>query len=122
MSPHYFAPLLLGALIGAGTLALVNTAISEPSAGEDQSMASMGHGPNDRSGSMTAELSPLSGEAFDRKFIELMIEHHEGAVEMAELAREKAAHAEIRDMSDDIIEAQTREIEQMKKWKEAWSL
>lgn len=122
MKPQGIALFLAGALIGAGTLALVNSAVNEPSGSSDQNMASMNHGANDRQGSMESELSPLSGDTFDRKFIELMIEHHEGAIAMAELARKKATHAEIKDMSDSIAEAQTREIEQMKQWKEDWNL
>jgi uncharacterized protein (DUF305 family) len=47
----------------------------------------------------------------DRAFAEAMIPHHEGAIEMAELARERGQHEEIKALAEDIIEAQAREIE-----------
>jgi uncharacterized protein (DUF305 family) len=40
-----------------------------------------------------------------------MIPHHEGAIEMARLAQERAQHGEIKELDDDFIDAQEREIE-----------
>jgi uncharacterized protein (DUF305 family) len=51
----------------------------------------------------------------DAKFAEMMIPHHEGAIAMAEAAKERADHEEIRDLADAIIEAQEREIGIMEK-------
>jgi uncharacterized protein (DUF305 family) len=50
----------------------------------------------------------------DAAFIADMSAHHEGAIDMAELAQEKAAHAQIRSLADDIISAQKAEIAAMK--------
>ncbi|MBA2461444.1 MAG: DUF305 domain-containing protein [Actinobacteria bacterium] len=47
----------------------------------------------------------------DQAFAQAMIPHHDGAIEMAKLAREKGDHDEIRELADEIIEAQEREIE-----------
>lgn len=69
---------------------------------------------------MSASLEGLSGDAFDRAFLEQMIVHHEGAVEMAEAALERAQHQEIRDLAQAIITAQQQEIAQMRAWKQAW--
>jgi uncharacterized protein (DUF305 family) len=55
-----------------------------------------------------------SGNATDAAFIADMTAHHQGAVEMAELAKDKADHAEIRTLADDIISAQEGEIATMK--------
>ena len=46
----------------------------------------------------------------DQAFAAAMIPHHEGAIEMAKLARERAQHEEIELLADDIISAQEREI------------
>jgi uncharacterized protein (DUF305 family) len=54
-----------------------------------------------------------SAENVDQAFAEMMIAHHEGAVRMAELARERAAHEEITKLADEIIAAQQREIDAM---------
>ena len=65
-------------------------------------------------------LQGKSGDDFDRAFIEGMIVHHEGAVQMAEQAKLNAKHQEIKDMSDAIIDAQTTEINQMRMWQKDW--
>ncbi|WP_437325288.1 DUF305 domain-containing protein [Sorangium sp. So ce381] len=44
----------------------------------------------------------------------------EGAVMMAMTAQERAEHAEIETLASGIIEAQQREIEQMKAWRAEW--
>lgn len=69
---------------------------------------------------MSRMLEGKSGDEFDAAFIEMMIPHHQGAIDMAELAQKNAGHAEIKAMADAIIEAQQREIDQMKGWQNAW--
>ncbi len=69
---------------------------------------------------MTASLEGKTGDAFDRAFIDEMIVHHEGAVAMAEQALLHAQHAEIKTMANEIIAAQTREIDTMRGWLRAW--
>lgn len=56
----------------------------------------------------------------DRHFIEQMIPHHEGAIAMAEIALERSERAEVRSLAEGIIEAQAREIVDMKAWYAAW--
>jgi uncharacterized protein (DUF305 family) len=46
----------------------------------------------------------------------MMIQHHEGAVEMSKGAT-RAEHEELRILARQIISAQTREIAQMRQWK-----
>ena len=69
---------------------------------------------------MTAELKNLNGEAFDKKFIELMIEHHKSAVSMARPGAKNAGHQEVKDLTKAIIDAQTSEISQMQQWQKDW--
>lgn len=69
---------------------------------------------------MMAGLTGLKGDDFDKVFLSQMITHHEGAVVMAEAALRDANHAELKSMANDIIEAQTRETEQMKNWQRVW--
>jgi uncharacterized protein (DUF305 family) len=57
--------------------------------------------------------SGSSGNATDAAFVNDMVPHHESAVEMAELAQDRATHPELRELADDIIAAQNREIETM---------
>jgi uncharacterized protein (DUF305 family) len=62
----------------------------------------------------------LTGEDYDRMFIANMIEHHKGAVDMAKLAQTNAKHQELKDMADDIIAAQSKEIADMESWQKQW--
>jgi uncharacterized protein (DUF305 family) len=69
---------------------------------------------------MNASLIGKTGDVFDKAFLEEMIVHHEGAVAMAELALQHANHAEIKDLSLKIIEAQNAEIADMNNWLRMW--
>lgn len=80
----------------------------------------MGHGDSssDMSGMMTAEdmtmLENANGMDFDQMFLTMMIEHHEGAVEMAETQVADGENPEAIAMAEEIISTQEAEIEQMK--------
>lgn len=91
-----------------------------PTSGEMLTDTMDSHGSMSMSG-MSASLASRTGDEFDKLFLEQMIEHHEGAVDMAELAKKNAKHDEIKQMADDIIDAQTSEIQQMKDWQTSWN-
>jgi uncharacterized protein (DUF305 family) len=63
---------------------------------------------------MAREMIMENGRYSDRAFIDAMVPHHQGAVEMAEVALENAEHREIRDLAEDIISAQEAEIEELR--------
>jgi len=75
---------------------------------------------SDMMSSMNAELKGKTGDAFDQAFLAEMIVHHEGAVEMANLALTNAKNQEIKSLSKAIISAQNSEISQMKGWQKSW--
>jgi uncharacterized protein (DUF305 family) len=56
----------------------------------------------------------------DQSFIEMMIPHHQDAVEMAEMALKKAQHPELKTLAQNIIRDQEREIQQMETWYQQW--
>ncbi len=58
--------------------------------------------------------------SFDQRFLQAMISHHEGAVDMAEEALEMSEREEIRTLANNIIATQTAEIEQMRAWLAEW--
>lgn len=62
-----------------------------------------------------------TGKEFDVLFLEMMTPHHAGAVTMSQEALQKAEHAEIKTLSNQIIKAQEAEIKQMANWKAKWS-
>lgn len=69
---------------------------------------------------MNDTLKGKTGDDFDKAFISGMIEHHNGAIAMANQAKISAKHDEIKKMADEIIAAQTTEINQMREWQKAW--
>jgi len=58
-------------------------------------------------------LRATSGASFDRLFLELMIAHHEGAIDMAQDPLANGEDPELRTLLEAIVEAQTAEIAQM---------
>ncbi len=60
------------------------------------------------------ELAALKGKDFDRAFYSMMIPHHEGAVAMSRLILGKSKDPKIMQWAENIVLAQTREIEWMR--------
>jgi uncharacterized protein (DUF305 family) len=81
----------------------------------DTSMPGMNHGGM----SMSMDLGPKD-ETFDLRFIDAMIPHHEGAVVMAKEALQKSQRPEVQQLAQAIIDAQDKEISQMKEWRKTW--
>lgn len=71
-----------------------------------------------RSGAFQNGVSNFS--VMDAHFIEQMIPHHEDAITMAKLATVKVTHQEIKILAQNIIDSQTKEINQMKAWYKVW--
>lgn len=61
------------------------------------------------------------GPEYDVMFLDMMIPHHESAVELSKEALAKAEHEDVRSLARRIIDAQEREIAQMRAWKAAWA-
>lgn len=64
-------------------------------------------------GEAMAALDALDGEAFDRLFLELMIDHHRGAVEMSTIQVAEGENTGAIELARDIIAAQQSEIAEM---------
>ena len=71
-------------------------------------------------GSMTDSLKGKTGDAFDQAFLQEMVVHHKGAVVMAEQVLATSQRPELRKLAEDIIAAQTKEINMMKDWEQIW--
>lgn len=56
----------------------------------------------------------------EKDFLMGMIPHHRGALVMSQMALEKASRPEVRELAQENIEAQTREIELMTNWLRDW--
>ena len=73
----------------------------------------------DAPGMMSAEdmsaLETASDAAFQTRWLELMIEHHQGAVEMAEAEKSDGRYRPAVELAESIIDSQQAEIEEMEK-------
>ena len=105
---------VIGIVIGIGGTASVAMAmnVNKDSVSTNTSSMTMAQ--------MNKDLINKKGDDFDKAFISMMIEHHQGAIDMASLASTNAKHDEVKLLSKDIISAQTTEITQMQKWQMDW--
>jgi uncharacterized protein (DUF305 family) len=88
--------------------------------------AANGHGvtPGDKAfaaseAAMHTGMANASGETVDEAYIAKMIEHHRGAVAMADVALAQSRDPEIRRMAQVVKDSQTREIAEMRDWRPA---
>ncbi len=66
------------------------------------------------SGEEMSELEDLTGTKLDRRWLKMMIKHHEGAVEMAERECRDGANPDALELAADIIATQEAEIAEMR--------
>lgn len=97
--------------LGVGYLAGAQNFLADPE--ETQPMDSAMH-------AMTAGLDGKTGNDFDKAFLEEMIVHHEGAIEMAQKLLANTTRPELRKLGEDIITAQTNEVSVMHTWLNDW--
>ena len=67
-----------------------------------------------------AELQKLQGRNFDIAYMSMMIDHHKGAVEMAQAILKVSKDARIRKAAQEIIAVQNKEITQLTGWLRSW--
>ena len=109
------------------TLVVAGTAPDRAPAGDDPKakgghahssahMAKEMRAMNDR---MVEHLGHKDAE-YEKRFIDMMIPHHEGAIRSARHALEHANKPELKEMARKPIEEQEKEIAQLKKWRKEW--
>ncbi len=83
-------------------------------------MEGMDHGGMDHGGmdgmmsaDQMSELASLDGAAFEQRWLEMMIEHHRGAVRSAESVITDGTDPDVRDLARDVVRTQTAEITEM---------
>jgi uncharacterized protein (DUF305 family) len=101
---------IIGFMLGGLLVSVAATTFDKPEATEDDMTMNQ----------MTEQLKTKQGDAYDKAFIENMIMHHQAAVDMAKLSIERAKHEEIKQLSNNIITAQEKEINDMKDWQHSW--
>jgi uncharacterized protein (DUF305 family) len=61
-----------------------------------------------------SEMLIENGDYSDERFIDAMVPHHQGAIDMANVALENAEHPEIQQLAQNVISAQEGEIDELK--------
>ena len=75
----------------------------------------MGHGSMGMgTGGMARQMIVQNGKYSDRRFIDAMVPHHQGAIAMAQVALKNAEHEQIKELSRNIVSTQQAEIEELK--------
>lgn len=100
---------IVGFLIGGLLVSIAATTFDKTRTDDDMSMRTM-----------ITSLQDKTGDYYDKTFVSEMIEHHQGAIDMATMSTERAKHQEVKELSKAIIHAQQQEIAQMKQWQAAW--
>jgi uncharacterized protein (DUF305 family) len=106
-----------------------NTSGEKPSA-SSTAMDSAMHRMSRDAGTMEERMDAMNREMvehlgqkdsmYEARFIDMMIPHHEGAVMMAKDALQKSNREELRQLAQEIITAQEKEISQLKAWRAQW--
>lgn len=96
------------------------TAWGQPAASADMGgmdMGGMDMGSGGMTGMMSQEdmdmLSAANGTEFDSMWLTMMIEHHKGAIEMAQIELADGSNADAKELASTIIDAQQSEISTM---------
>ncbi len=96
--------------LALSTVFYLGSALAQPDHAGHGSMAMQSMG----------ELQKLSGRNFDIAYMSMMIEHHKGAVEMAQAILKTSKDARIRKAAQEIVTVQKKEIAQLEGWLKAW--
>ena len=111
--------LVVGLVLGHGITYSMLKGFSHapsPTATQTHSNTSM----QDAMSSMTEGLQGKTGDTLDNTFLDEMIVHHQGAVQMAQTVLLSTKRPEIIKLANDIIAAQTQEIKMMSDWRKLW--
>jgi uncharacterized protein (DUF305 family) len=112
----------VGAITAAAGLFLVLAACGSDTSAHSGSMSGMNHSSASSSTTSGASASvDAKHNGADVSFTQDMIVHHNGAIEMADLATTRASSQQVSDLASRIKDAQGPEITQMTSWLRAWN-
>lgn len=116
-------PLVLGLFIGGAlTMGIREYLVpNQDMMTPTDSSESMESGMDMSMSQMSTKIEELRDTEFDIEFARLMIDHHQGAIDMARLSMTNTSNPEILDLAVEIIDAQEQEIELMNSWLLRWS-
>jgi uncharacterized protein (DUF305 family) len=77
--------------------------------------------PESMKGMSGDKLMSAKGEQFDRMFVDMMSQHHKGAIKMAQTAGPKLQHAEVKEFANKLVDMQKKEVAHMAEMKKSWA-
>lgn len=90
----------------------------------ESTMDGMGEDDMDMGGMMSeaemTDLASVTDTEFDLMFIDMMVQHHQSAIEAAETVLDAGAGQTVTELANEIIDAQQAEMDQMRTWADAW--
>jgi uncharacterized protein (DUF305 family) len=85
----------------------------------------MGHGGMEMPGTMSeadmSELMDLQDAKFDLAFVQMMGDHHQGAIDMAKTELKDGSLPEVKQFAQQVIDTQQQEIDQLQQWEQEWA-
>jgi len=106
----------MGGMDHSSDPAMTSSSMSSSSmSGSAMSGSSMGGSsmPGMMSEEQMTQLNNATGADFDRMFLQMMTEHHKGAVTMAQTEQQQGQNPQAMKLADSIVTSQTAEIDQM---------
>ena len=89
----------------------------------DDPMGSLGEGHTEMPGMMSAEelraLANAPDSEFDALWLRMMVEHHQGAITMAQEVQDEGRADDVADLAADMESAQRVEVKDMQRWLDA---
>lgn len=111
------ASAVLGETLTACSSATSHTNTAKNPSASESSQKQMQHGGMNHS--MEMDLGPADSD-YDLRFLDAMILHHQGAIVMAKEVQQKSKRPELKQLAEEIIQAQEKEIAQMQEWRKVW--
>lgn len=96
-------------------VAIMALALSTPLFAQNAKPQPDMHGQHTMSSSPNVETAP-----YDLQFLDTMSAHHQSAMHMAQLVKERSAHDELKQMAKKMIDDQDKDIQQLQDWKKQW--
>jgi|GEM_PF-1855632 len=69
---------------------------------------------------VSKDLGSKTGDNFDKEFLLQMSIHHEAGIEMAKQALEASGREEVKELAQNIIDSETKQVESIKAWLDKW--
>jgi len=120
MNKQTIIAVVIGLVIGGFTTLGVSAVVDKKDGPKGESQTSQTASTAGHNAEAAGKLKDLKGDEFDKAFIEEMIKHHQGAIDMAKLVESNAKHDELKKLGSEILTAQSKEIDMMQTWQSDW--